>query len=137
MNDESSNFLTLLRDIKTILSQLYRIESDDYNEFNQFSTGATNIETQRISDRVSVKNPWLKKVTNEELRILYHFFKFMSYQIDRKIRGIPIRYDRKGNMEPPITNLRFLCNYYTMISTAIFIICTYLVVLILIKLIRR
>jgi hypothetical protein len=137
MNDESSNFLSLLQEIKSILSQLYKIESDDYNEFNQFSNGATNIETQRMSDRISMKNPWLKKVTNEELTILYHLFKFISYQIDRKIRGIPIRYDRKGNMEPPITNLRFLCNYYSLISTAIFIICIYWMIILLLKLIRR
>ncbi len=57
MNDESSNFLSLLQEIKSILSQLYKIESDDYNEFNQFSNGVTNIETQRMSDRISMKNP--------------------------------------------------------------------------------
>ena len=137
MNDESSNFLTLLQDIKAILSSLYKIESDDYNEYNPFINGTTNIETQRVSDRISIKNPWFKKVTNEELTILYHFFKFISYQIDKKLRGIPIRYDRRGNIEPPITNLRFLCNYYTLISSAIFIICIYWLILLLIKLISR
>lgn len=137
MNDESSNFLTLLQDIKSILSNLYKIESDDYNEFNPFTNGTTNIETQRVSDRISIKNPWFKKVTNEELTILYHFFKFISYQIDQKLRGIPIRYDRRGNKEPPITNLRFLCNYYTLLSSAIFIFCIYWLILLLIKFISR
>ena len=125
MNDESSNFLSLLIDIKGILSGLYKIENEDFNEFNQIINGSPNIQTQRSSDRVSLKNPWFKKVTNEELTVLYHIFKYLSYQIDRKIRNIPIRYDRRGNMEPPITNLRFLCNYYTILSSAILITCVY------------
>ena len=91
MNDESSNFLSLLIDIKGILSGLYKIENEDFNEFNQIINGSPNIQTQRSSDRVSLKNPWFKKVTNEELTVLYHIFKYLSYQIDRKIRNIPIR----------------------------------------------
>ena len=137
MNDESSNFLSLLVDIKGILSGLYKIENEDFNEFNQFTNGAQNIHTQRTSERVSLKNPWFKKVTNEEFTVLFHIFKFISYQIDRKIRNIPIRYDRRGNMEPPITNLRFLCNYYTIISTTILMIIIYWFIKVLVILIMR
>ena len=137
MNDESSNFLSLLIDIKGILSGLYKIENEDFNEFNQIINGSPNIQTQRSSDRVSLKNPWFKKVTNEELTVLYHIFKYLSYQIDRKIRNIPIRYDRRGNMEPPITNLRFLCNYYTILSTAILITCVYWFIRLLFILLQR
>ena len=78
MNDESSNFLSLLIDIKGILSGLYKIENEDFNEFNQIINGSPNIQTQRSSDRVSLKNPWFKKVTNEELTVLYHIFKYLS-----------------------------------------------------------
>ena len=137
MNDESSNFLSLLIDIKGILSGLYNIENEDFNEFNQIINGSPNIQTQRSSDRVSLKNPWFKKVTNEELTVLYHIFKYLSYQIDRKIRNIPIRYDRRGNMEPPITNLRFLCNYYTILSSAILITCVYWFIRLLFILLQR
>ena len=137
MNDESSNFLSLLIDIKGILSGLYKIENEDFNEFNQIINGSPNIQTQRSSDRVSLKNPWFKKVTNEELTVLYHIFKYLSYQIDRKIRNIPIRYDRRGNMEPPITNLRFLCNYYTILSSAILITCVYWFIRLLFILLQR
>ena len=137
MNDESSNFLSLLIDIKGILSGLYKIENEDFNEFNQIINGSPNIQTQRSSDRVSLKNPWFKKVTNEELTVLYHIFKYLSYQIDRKIRNIPIRYDRRGNMEPPITNLRFLCNYYTILSTSILITCVYWFIRLLFILLQR
>jgi hypothetical protein len=134
MTDETTNFMNLLLDIKGILTSLYRIEREEFNEFNQISNGTPIINSRKVLEKISLKNPWSHKITKEELTILFYIFKFLSYQVDNYIRGIPVRYDRRGNKEPPITNLRFLCNYYTLITTSIVMIVIYILVILLMKL---
>ena len=79
-------------------------------------------------------NPWQRRLSNEENYVLYYLFFYIAYAIDYA-RGISKKYDRKGNIELPMTNLRFLSNYYNLGSAIIFILVIYFLIKIIIRLI--
>jgi hypothetical protein len=64
------------------------------------------------------------------------FFMYMSYIIDY-FRGYKIQYDKKGNKEPPMTNLRHFANYYHLGGSIAFIVILYFLVKVVIRLIFK
>jgi len=61
-------------------------------------------------------NPWNRKITSEESSFLYFILINIAYLIDF-LRNKQKKYKNNGGLLPPITNLRYLCNYYNMLST--------------------
>ena len=97
---------------------------------------SNNIYLKKDSEAIFQGNPWNKKLSSEENRLIFYSLKYASYLVDY-FKGIPIRYDRKGNREPPVTNLRFLANYYNLAATAIFGLIMYFMVRVVVALILR
>src|SRR5688572_19382955 len=95
-----------------------------------------NIYFKKDYESIYKGNPWNRRLSTEENTILFYVFKYVSYMVDY-FRGIPIRYDRRGNKEPPITNMRFLSNYYNLLATFIFLMVIFLMIWLIIKLIRH
>jgi len=142
-NDETMTFMTNLKESQEILKNLYDVR-DETSVFNLELTGRKNLLDQGESTgNIYIKrdykaiiqgNPWERKLLSEESSLLYYLLKYIAYAVD-KFKGIPWGYDRRGNMLPPFTNLRFLANYYNLLFSAIFIILIYLLLKILITLI--
>ena len=65
--------------------------------------------------------PWESKITSEESKILFYILYKFSYLIDY-LRNIPIKYNKNGQRISPYTNMRYLCNYYNLLSMIILIV---------------
>jgi hypothetical protein len=79
---------------------------------------------------------WVKKRSNEEIFPLFIFFMYLSYAGDF-LRGTKIKYDKKGKMEPPVTNLRYFSNYYNLGTGLVFIFLIYMLIRVVIRLILK
>jgi len=69
-----------------------------------------------VLEYFELENPWKRKISFEESSFLYFILVNIAYFIDF-LRKIPKRYDSKAELLQPVTNLRYLCNYYNLIST--------------------
>jgi hypothetical protein len=145
--------LKTLKESQNILRNLYNVEvnlklkinlivqeepGDRFDQSNQknFLYDANNIHLKKDYEAIFQGNPWNKKLSSEENSLIFYSLKYFSYLIDY-FRGIPFRYDRKGNREPPVTNLRFLANYYNLIASLIFAMILYFLIRVIVALIFR
>lgn len=150
-SDEVRSFLDQLRESQDSFKSLYHTQvthhyiilQEDFHDFSarknyladEDPTDA-NIFTHKDYSQTLQGNPWLRRISQDELSLLFFFFKYCSYFVDY-LRGIPVRYDRKGNWEAPVTNLRFLSNYYNLASASVFVLVLYFLVRVTVSLLFK
>jgi hypothetical protein len=123
------NFLSTLKESQIILRSLYQLNQDlgieQSNQKNYFYD-PNNIYFKKDYEVIQ-GNPWNRRISEGEISVLFYTLKYIAYLWDY-FKGIPIRYDRKGNKQPPLTNIRFLANKYNLFSGLIVIIVFYMLI---------
>jgi hypothetical protein len=125
-NPEAKQFIQSLDISKEIIMKLYNIKKDEISDRSHAQPSSSNYISFKRDSQIK-GNVWKRKIISDESTILFYLFMNIAFVID-KIRKIPAHYDINGKREPPVTNLRPLCNYYNLISSFIFMTIIYILV---------